>query len=125
MDRSQKGGAAVMPEHLLRLLQRAGRLTLLADVMRAALLAGAVLLGAILLALLIDAVLALRPTWLIAVDCVLAGLALAAAIYVGRQLYRQLFNPRHMARLIETRAGIRDSRLINAVDLAAHAPQAA
>ncbi len=71
-----------------------------------------------LLALAVDAVLALQTWGLVAVDTLLASLVAALALFAGRQAYRNLFDPRRAARLIERHLEIGDNRLINAVDLA-------
>lgn len=77
-------------------------------------LGGLLVLG--LLALIIDAVLSLASWGLLVVDLAMLGLFIGAVVYVVLQAYRHLYNPRRVARLLEERAGIRDSRLINAVD---------
>ncbi len=69
-----------------------------------------------LAALAIDAVLGLYPSALITVDLLLVTLLLTAAAYVVRQMWRNRFNPRRVARQIEMRLGLLDSRLINSVD---------
>jgi hypothetical protein len=103
--------------HLPLLLRRAGWLTLTVEVVRAVCGTLGVLLAAGLAALGIDAVLGLYPAALIAVDVVLLGIFLLAAGYIGRQAWRNRFNPRRVARQIELRLGLLDSRLINSVDL--------
>ena len=105
--------------HLSTLLFRASRLTLGLEVARAILCGSGLFVAAGLLALAIDAVLAL-PTWgLVAVDVLLVLLLAALAAFAAWQAWRNLFDPRRAARLIERHLGIRDNRLINAVDLAA------
>jgi hypothetical protein len=103
--------------HLPLLLRRAGWLTLTVEVVRAACGTLGVLLVAGLLALAIDAVLGLYPAGLIAIDILLLGLVVLAAGYIGRQVWRNRFNARRVARQIELRLGLLDSRLINSVDL--------
>jgi hypothetical protein len=119
MAHAQKGRFAMTSNRstLWNLLRRSGRLMMLAQVTRATGVAFAVFLGAILTAIILDAVFALRPVWLMIVDAALLIIAAFATAYIARQVYRNSFNARHVARLIEERVGIRDSRLINAVDL--------
>jgi hypothetical protein len=102
--------------HLPSLLRRTGWLTLALEVVRAFCGTVCILLAAGLAALAIDAVLGLYPSGLITVDVLLLGLLLAAAAYVVRQMWRNRFNPRRVARQIELRLGLLDSRLINSVD---------
>ena len=103
--------------HLPILLRRTGWLTLAVEVVRAAFATIGVLLAAGLAALAIDAVFGLYPAGLIAVDGLIGCLLLAAAGFVGSQFWRNRFNPRRVARQIELRLGVQDSRLINSVDL--------
>lgn len=108
-----------MRSHFLsRLLRDTARLVLLTETSRAILWTLGSLLVVGLLALLIDAVLALGVWGLVTVDVALLGLMVAAVVYVVVQACRHFFNPRRIARLLEERAGIRDSRLINAVEFA-------
>ncbi len=102
--------------HLPILLRRAGWLTLTFEVMRAVSGTFCVLLAAGLAALAVDAVLGLYPSGLIAIDVLLLGLFLVAAGYIARQSWRNRFNPRRVARQIELRLGLLNSRLINSVD---------
>ena len=98
-------------------MRRTGWLTLTIEVVRAACRVLCVLLAAGLAALAIDAVLGLYPVGLIAVDVLLVGLLFAAAGYIAWQSWRNRFDPRRIARQIERRLGLVDSRLINSVDL--------
>jgi hypothetical protein len=102
--------------HLPSLLRRTGWLTLTLEIVRALCGTVCILLAAVLAALAIDAVLGLYPSGLIAVDLLLVVLLVAAAAYVVRQMWRNRFNPRRVARQIEMRLGLLDSRLINSVD---------
>lgn len=99
------------------LLRRAGRLLLAVELFRA--LGGglAILLAAGLAAVAVDAVAGLYPWGLVAGDLLLLALFLCICAYAGRQIWRNLFNARRVARRIETRRELPDSRLINAVDL--------
>ena len=99
------------------LLRRTSWLTLALEVVRAAFATIGVLLAAGSAALAIDAVFGLYPAGLIAVDGLIGCLLLAAAGFVGSQFWRNRFNPRRVARQIELRLGVQDSRLINSVDL--------
>lgn len=103
--------------HLPSLLRRAGRLTLTAEVARAVFAAFALLLAAGLTALVLDAVLGLHPWGLLTVDLLLVALLSGTALYTARQAWRNRYNPRRLARLIEERLDVEDSRLINSVDL--------
>lgn len=102
--------------HLPSLLRRTGWITLMLEVARAACGVFCVLLAAGLAALALDAVLGLYPVGLIAVDVLILCLLLAAAGYIGWQFLRNRFNARRIARQIELRLGLSDSRLINSVD---------
>jgi hypothetical protein len=102
--------------HLPSLLRRTGWLTQTIEVARAVCGAFCVLLAAGLAALAVDAVLGLYPSGLIAVDVLILCLFLAAAGYIARQYWRNRFNPRRVARQIESRLGLLDSQLINSVD---------
>lgn len=103
--------------HLPILLRRTSWLTLAVEVARAVFGTVGVLLAAGLAALAIDAVFGLYPAGLIAVDGLIVCLMLAAAGFVASQFWRNRFDPRRMARQIEQRLAIQDSRLINSVDL--------
>ena len=94
-----------------RVLRRTGWLTQTIKVARAACGAFCVLLAAGLAALAVDAVLGLYPSGLIAVDVLILCLFLAAAGYIARQYWRNRFNPRRVARQIESRLGLLDSQL--------------
>ena len=104
---------------LYKTLSRTSRLSRFAETARAAGRALAVLLTAVLAALALDAVLALDTRWLVALDAVLLSLVAAGAVYVAHAAWRNRFDDRRMGRFIEERLGIEDSRLINAIDLAA------
>jgi len=108
-------------DRLFALLRRTSRLTLLAQVARAACAVVGLLLAAGLAAVLFDAVMSLQPWGLIAVDVLLLALVVAGTAYVSLQAARHWFDARRTARLLEERLGITDSRLINAVELAADA----
>jgi hypothetical protein len=102
--------------HLPSLLRRAGWLTLAVEVVRTVCGALCLLLAAVLAALAVDAVLGLYPSALIAVDVLILVLFLGLAAYIARQSWRNRFNPRRVARQIELRLGLLDSRFINSVD---------
>ena len=103
---------------LNKLLARVGILTRLAETFAASCRALAVLLTAMLLAVAIDVAVSLQPWALILLDCALLGLALTGLIYIGWIVYRNRYNARRLARLIENRLEVSDNSLINAVDLA-------
>lgn len=107
---------AMRSHFLARLLRDTGRIVLLAETSRAIFWMLGALLAVGLLALLTDAVFALGAIGLVAIDLAMVGVAVAAIVYVFRQAYQHFFNPRRVARLLEERAGIPDSRLINAVE---------
>lgn len=100
------------------LLQNVSRLTLVVEVTRVLLGGLGLFIAAVLLALTIDAILSLQTWGLIALDAGLAVLFTILAIYTCRIARRNLFHPQRAARLIEQQLGIRDNRLINAVDFA-------
>jgi hypothetical protein len=102
--------------HLPSLLRRTGWLTLTVEVARATCGAFCFLLATVLAALAIDAVLGLYPAGLIAVDVLILCLFLSAAGYIASRFWRNRYNPRRVARQIEQRLGLLDSRLINSVD---------
>lgn len=104
--------------NLKELLQSVSRVTLVVELMRAALGGLGLFVATVLLGLTVDAVLSLQPWGLIAIDALLVVLIGALATYAGLQAYRNLFYPRRAARLVEQQLGIHDNRLINAVDLA-------
>jgi len=103
--------------HLPSLLRRTGRLTLTAEVARAVFAAFALLVAAGITALVLDAVLGLHPWGLLTIDLLLVVLLSGTALYTARQAWRNRYNPRRLARLIEERLDVQDSRLINSVDL--------
>jgi hypothetical protein len=92
-------------------------MTLVVEVLRALAAVVGTLLLIGLLALLIDALFGLHTWGLIAVDLAFILLLLVAGWYTLRAALRNLFNPRRVARQIEERLGIRDSGLINSVEL--------
>ena len=103
--------------HVSVLLERTGRLTLAVAVLRAACAAVSFLLGFGLLALVFDAVLGLKTWGLISVDLVLLALVVGALAFTACEAWKNLYNPRRVARQIEEQLNIRDSSLINSVDL--------
>lgn len=109
---------AMKTDTLDRTLRSAARATMFAETARAIGLGSGTLLLAVLVAVGVDVVFSLRPWGLMAVDAVVAALALSAIIYTAWVVYRNLYDHRRIARLVEQRLGIADSRLINAVDLA-------
>lgn len=119
MDPTSTEGIAVMEGRLIDFLRRANRLEKWAAGFRSVCQVAAVLLGTALLAVLIDAVLALRAAGLIVVDFLLVVSLVVAGVYVSGQVWRRRYDPRRLARQIEEHLEIGDSRLINAVDLAA------
>jgi hypothetical protein len=105
------------------LLRAAGRRIQIAGLTRAGCLALAAVILALLLVIGFDAALGL-PGWvLVAMDVILIAVAGAAAIYLLVVGYRLRFDPRRIARQLEQVAGINDSRLINAYDLAVASPE--
>lgn len=102
--------------HLFALLKQASRLNMTADAARAAGAAAGLLLAAFLLAVLADVLFAFHPWALAAADLLLALLAAAGLGYLAVQVRRNWFHPLRVARLVEKRLGIHDSRLINAVE---------
>lgn len=106
-------------------LRRTGRVTLMTNLARSLLMALALLVAAALAAIAVDAMLTLAPWQLITADSILAVVAVAALVRLAWVWYRNRFHPRRLARLIEERVGIRDSALINAVDLSFHDTQMA
>jgi hypothetical protein len=105
-------------QHLDSAIRRTGRLVLVTELGRSLFTAVAVLATAVVLAIALDVVLALRPAALATVDAVAVTLAATLVAYVVLYTWRQRFNKRRVARLIEERLSITDNRLINAVDLA-------
>lgn len=100
------------------LLHRAGRLRLWSELLGAALWVGA---GLIVLGLLIvgaDAALGLSPAGLMAMDVLGLVAVTMAAVWLGWVAWRLRPRPAQVARLLEERAEISESRLINAWQLA-------
>lgn len=123
VDHTQKVRTAMNSTKFDRLLLQVGRVTRLAQTLGAFCKALAVLLAAALLAMAVDVALSLDPWALIGLDLLLLALALAALTYTAWAAYRNRFNPRRLARLIESRLTVPDNRLINAVDLAGQTDQ--
>lgn len=113
------------PENLWTLLRRAGRLLFITQAARGLCAALAIILAAALGAIVFDAVVGLSESWLVAVDIALIAVALTTIAAVGWRLGRRMFNPRYLARIIETREQVADSRFINAVDFAVATPRGA
>jgi len=103
---------------LQSVLRRTARSVLIAETLRCVCAAAAIVVGSTLIAIAVDALLGLTAAGLITLDLLLIALGAAAALYITDRLRRQRYNPRRIARLIETRLGLSDSRLINAVDFA-------
>lgn len=100
-----------------RLLRRISLAVLLNELARSVCAAAALLLALALIVVAVDAALSL-PSWALVIADALLCLATAlAAAWVLRCLWRNRYRPRRVARHIELRLGISDSRLINAVDL--------
>jgi hypothetical protein len=115
----------VKPDVLNRKLRSTGRLALATETGRASAAAVALLGAALLAVLFADAVFALSPVLLVVLDCVLILLAVGAAAYVLAAVVRNWYRPRRVARMIERRMDVTDSRLINSVDLSARPPEGA
>ena len=98
-------------------LRRTGRLVQATELARGALAGAAVVLAAALLAVALDAVLSLAVWALLAADAVLLALLAAGAVRVAWAAWVNRYEPRRLARLVERRLNIADSRLINGVDL--------
>src|SRR5690606_7927810 len=64
------------------------------------------------------AVLALPPWALLTADALFVALVFAGLAFGIWHLSRHRYNPRRLARLLESRLGISDNRLINAVEFA-------
>jgi hypothetical protein len=105
-----------------RLLRRAGRLALASEATRWLCLGSMALLAAAGLAILLDGLLALPPAGLYSVDVLLVLLAAVAVALAIRRAWANRYEPRRLARRVEQQLGLGDSRLINAVDLAATPP---
>jgi len=99
-------------------LRKTGRMVMLIEATRAALVVVAVLIVAALLAIAVDAIVGLRPVGLVVVDAMLLILAVVAIGYIILHVLRHTFDRRRIARLIEERLQLHQSELINAVELA-------
>lgn len=87
--------------------------------LRAAAVSFSALAGALLLAMVFDAMFALPTGGLVVADVALLAVVVVAAVALGRSWRRTRFDARRLARLVEQRLGIEDSRLINAVAFSA------
>ncbi|MFW6059554.1 MAG: hypothetical protein ACODAQ_05200 [Phycisphaeraceae bacterium] len=103
---------------LSTLLHRAGRLRLWSELIRAALWAATALIALGLVIVGIDAASGLPPLGLIVLDVLFIGGVAGGAAWLGRVAWRQRPRPAPMARLLEQRARVTESRLINAWQLA-------
>ena len=113
-----------MNESLNKTLRQTSRRVLAGEAVAAIATAVAGLIAAGLVAVALDAALSL-PVWaLIVIDGLLLVSAAVATGYLGLTLYRHRYNPRRIARRVETRMEWDHSGLINAVDLSS-APAAA
>lgn len=111
--------------HLQYLLRTSRKLSAGVEFLKASCFLVATLLALGLLAIVIDGLVGLQTWGLIATDlfgvfCVLFGLG-----WVTRQIVRHWLAPHHTARLLEHRLGLRDSRLLNALDLEKSPPEGA
>lgn len=102
--------------NISELLEKTSRTTLVVEVARAMCRAFALLLCLGVLALVVDAAFALNTWGLISVDLLFLGLIGVAAFYLVRQAWRNLYDPRRVARLVERRLNLQNSELINSVD---------
>ena len=109
--------------HLGYLLRSAGQLTLVLAALRTVCRWAAILFAAVLVAIVVDGLLGLRPWVLAATDAVLIGLAGAGFVVLVRTIATHWFDPRRAARVVESRLGLSDGRLVNAWDLAAAPPK--
>lgn len=107
--------------NLGKLLRRAARVKRTTRTLCAAGFAVAVLAAALLGVVMLDAATGLSTAGLLALDAGLVMLGCAAIGYVISPSLRRGGDPRSLARMLERSLGIGDSRLINAVDLAAAA----
>lgn len=109
--------------HLGYLLRSAGQLTLVLAALRAIGRWAAILIAAVLVAIVVDGLLGLSPWALAATDAVLVGLIGAGVVVLVRTIAAHWFDPRSAARVVESRLGLSDGRLVNAWDLAAMPPR--
>ncbi len=102
---------------LFAALERAGQLRGTSEMVRAGAGALAALLAAVLVAVLADAVIGFDSWALRIIDVALLAAVIVAIVSIVRAGLRNRYDPRRIARLLETSLGIGDSRLINAVEL--------
>ncbi len=103
---------------LHEVLRRAGKAVFVNGIARASALAGAVLIVTLLLAVMIDAAFALDMGGLRVINLSLGVVLIVLLLYLVVAAFRLRYRPRWVARLVESRAGLDDNRLINALDLA-------
>ncbi|MEX2671339.1 MAG: hypothetical protein WD294_04425 [Phycisphaeraceae bacterium] len=105
-----------MAATLESLLHRVQRLQRRDAMLRAAAVGAASLGSAVLLAVLIDATFALPLIGLVLVNVLLIGVLVVGIALLARAWRATQYEPRRLARLLERRLNIEDSRFINAVD---------
>lgn len=106
-----------MRQTLHNLLHAVQRLDRRQRMLRTAAAGAAAFVGALLVAVVADAVLALPMTGLLILDALLLAVLVAVVVSLVRTWRQTKFEPRRIARLIEQRLEVQDSRFINAVAL--------
>lgn len=109
--------------HLGYLLRSSGQLSLFLAALRSALWWIAIVVSAVLLAVVVDGLLGLDPWGLVASDLTLLGLSVAGAVAFVRTIAANWLAPRQAARLVESRLGLSDGRLVTAWDLSEAPPK--
>lgn len=80
--------------------------------------------AALLAAMLADAAFGFAPRTLLAIDCLIVAIVIGALLWIVRSAIGVRVDPRHHVRVLETRMGIANNTLLNALEFERSAPGA-